>query len=91
MAVPGSTNAFGLSTLPESYQPPFQVPIAQRPGYPRAGTNLDMGSLILCLVANWFVDGETVLIDGGVSVVFPLDKLAWLNCFQTLLKHPSSY
>lgn len=26
-----------------------------------------MGMLALFLVSNWFVNGETVLIDGGVS------------------------
>ena len=31
-----------------------------------------MGALALFLVANWFVDGETVLIDGGVSAYWSI-------------------
>ncbi|KAF8990574.1 NAD-P-binding protein [Cyathus striatus] len=34
-------------------------------------TNKDMGSLALFLVANWFVNGETVLIDGGTLLKHP--------------------
>ena len=50
----------------------FEVPVQMRPGEghaggPPYGTGRDMGALVLFLVANWFVDGETVLIDGGVS------------------------
>ena len=48
----------------------FQVPVQMRPVHGSNvpyGTHRDMGALVLFLVANWFVDGETVLIDGGVS------------------------
>lgn len=31
-----------------------------------AGSRTDVGALALCLVTNWFINGETVLIDGGV-------------------------
>lgn len=43
----------------------FRVPTVST-----GGTNRDVGSLALFLVANWYVNGETVLIDGGVGLVF---------------------
>ena len=70
MSSPGTINDLGQSHLPEGRTFGFEVPVS-RPvaqGQLRAGTNRDMGALVLFLVANWFVDGETVLIDGGVSV-----------------------
>ncbi|KAJ7112562.1 NAD-P-binding protein [Mycena epipterygia] len=42
----------------------FQIPSG-------VGTPRDMGSLALFLVANWFVNGETVLIDGGTLLKHP--------------------
>ncbi|KAF8638196.1 hypothetical protein AX16_010542 [Volvariella volvacea WC 439] len=36
-----------------------------------SGSPRDMGTLALFLVANWFVNGETVLIDGGTMLVHP--------------------
>ena len=47
----------------------LEVPVSRPvlPGEQRAGTPKDMATLVLFLVANWFVDGETVLIDGGVD------------------------
>ncbi len=74
MSAPGSADAIGQSRLPPDYVASFEVPVS-RPvdqGAQRAGTNKDMGALVLFLVANWFVDGETVLIDGGVSHVLAL-------------------
>jgi NAD(P)-dependent dehydrogenase (short-subunit alcohol dehydrogenase family) len=56
-----SSDAHGISTLPASFQAPFDIPTESR-----VGSTRDMGSLALFLVANWFVNGETVLIDGGV-------------------------
>lgn len=53
----------------------FEIPTRQPPLVggedPVGGSNRDMGSLALFLVANWYVNGETVLIDGGVSDMFP--------------------
>ena len=53
----------------------FEIPTRQPPlasgEDPVGGSNRDMGSLALFLVANWYVNGETVLIDGGVSDMFP--------------------
>lgn len=74
MSAPGSADAIGQSRLPPDYVASFEVPVSRPvdPGTQRAGTNKDMGALVLFLVANWFVDGETVLIDGGVSCVVAL-------------------
>jgi hypothetical protein len=83
-----SKDALGISTLPPGFAAPFAVPshagsdagiganastIAPDSGA-GAGTPRDMGALALFLVANWFVNGETVLIDGGVRPFhsFPL-------------------
>ncbi|KAF7330003.1 NAD(P)-binding protein [Mycena kentingensis (nom. inval.)] len=44
----------------------FEVPTAAG-----SGTARDMGTLALFLVANWFVNGETVLIDGGTLLKHP--------------------
>ena len=69
MSAPGTINAVGQLHIPEgktfSFEVPVSAPIA--PGQQPAGRNKDMAALVLFLVANWFVDGETVLIDGGVS------------------------
>lgn len=70
MTAPGSMDALGRSKLSADKMPIFEVPTRQHPesGYfPLGGSNRDMGTLALFLVANWYVTGETVLIDGGVS------------------------
>lgn len=51
----------GMVPVPEGKKTRFAIPTV-----PTGGTNRDVGSLALFLVANWFVNGETVLIDGGV-------------------------
>ncbi|KAJ7649094.1 NAD(P)-binding protein [Mycena polygramma] len=61
-----ASDAHGLSTFPPSFQPGFDIPTESGVGSPR-----DMGSLALFLVANWFVNGETVLIDGGTLLKHP--------------------
>ena len=71
MSSPGTIDALGRSHLPAGTAFDLEVPVS-RPvaqGQQRAGTNKDIGALVLFLVANWFVDGETVLIDGGVSTL----------------------
>ena len=69
MSAPGTINAVGQSHIPEgktfSFEVPVSAPIA--PGQQPAGRSKDIAALVLFMVANWFVDGETVLIDGGVS------------------------
>ena len=69
MSAPGTMNELGQSRMTHAMPYDFQIPVSRPPGpgQPPAGTNKDMGALVLFLVANWFVDGETVLIDGGVS------------------------
>ena len=70
MTAQGTADAAGISRLREKQTTAFDVPVSRpvEPGVQRAGTNKDMGALVLFLVANWFVDGETVLIDSGVSI-----------------------
>lgn len=62
MSAPGTQDEVGLSHVPKEMALEFQIPTV-----PSGGTNRDMGTLALFLIANWFVNGETVLIDGGVS------------------------
>ncbi|KZT37460.1 NAD(P)-binding protein [Sistotremastrum suecicum HHB10207 ss-3] len=64
MSAPGSTNYLGVS----SHKDPFDFKI---PTVPSGGTNRDVGSLALMLVANWYINGETVLIDGGTLLQHP--------------------
>ena len=70
MTAPGTIDAVGSSHLDGQPRISFDIPTWQAPGTNvpiLGGTNRDMGSLALFIVANWFVNGETVLIDGGVS------------------------
>ncbi|KAF8970366.1 NAD-P-binding protein [Flammula alnicola] len=62
----GTINELGISTISPDKEIKFEVP-ANRTG----GSRHDMGSLALFLVANWFVNGETVLIDGGTLLKHP--------------------
>ena len=97
MSAPGTADAAtGQSRLPpgvhfDIFQVPGARPVA--PGEVPAGTSGDIAVVVLCLVANWFVNGETVLVDGGVSsfhsgvvyiLTLPIES-------QTMLKHPSSW
>ncbi|KAJ7756073.1 hypothetical protein DFH07DRAFT_821027 [Mycena maculata] len=63
MTTPAS-DELGRSTLPSSVDFGFEIPSG-------VGSTRDMGSLALFLVANWFVNGETVLIDGGTLLKHP--------------------
>jgi len=75
MTAPGTMDAVGQSHLPPDKSFPFEIPVSQptEPGLQAeiGGTNRDMGSLVLFLVSNWFVNGETVLIDGGTLLKHP--------------------
>lgn len=55
------------------------------------GSRADVGAVALCPVANWFINGETVLVDGGVR--FPLSPVFVLltRSPQTALIHPTSW
>lgn len=81
MTAPGTIDSFGVSHVdanesvqfPADKVPSFEIPTRQAPGTGVSmlgGTNRDMGTLALFLTANWFVNGETVLIDGGVRYFF---------------------
>ncbi|KAJ7138139.1 NAD(P)-binding protein [Mycena epipterygia] len=61
-----SSDEHGLSVIPASTaaQFGFEIPAG-------VGSTRDMGTLALFLVANWFVNGETVLIDGGTLLKHP--------------------
>ncbi len=68
MSNPGHMDDVGVSTIGPEKKYGFEVPASST-----GGTRYDMGSLVLFLVSNWYVNGETVLIDGGVSYdFFPL-------------------
>ena len=74
MAAPGSTDVLGQSRFKAWETIAFEVPSTQAPTSDgekpvAAGSRTDMGALVLCLVSNWFINGETVLIDGGVSTI----------------------
>ncbi|KAI0760570.1 NAD-P-binding protein [Fomes fomentarius] len=73
MTAQGTADASGVSQLREGQTTAFEVPVSRpvEPGMQRAGTSKDMAALVLFLVANWFVDGETVLIDGGTLLKHP--------------------
>ncbi|TFK38184.1 NAD(P)-binding protein [Crucibulum laeve] len=66
MAAPGTSNELGVSHISPEIKFALEVPAS-----PTGGTNRDMGTLALFLVANWFVNGETVLIDGGTLLKHP--------------------
>ena len=74
MSAPGSSNELGFSEVTDFSRYSLKVPTTQAPpedGSPAAayGSKTDMGALVLSLVSNWFINGETVLIDGGVRVL----------------------
>ncbi|KAH9836113.1 NAD-P-binding protein [Rhodofomes roseus] len=76
MTAPGTADAVGQSHIPEGAKQEFEVPatqpaLVQGGRAPYGGSNRDMGSLALFLVGNWFVNGETVLIDGGTMLLHP--------------------
>ncbi|KAI0346722.1 NAD-P-binding protein [Trametopsis cervina] len=78
MSAPGNMNELGVSSVPDTKQFGFQVPCSQ-PADPAVnggkpllgGSRTDVGAVVLCLVSNWFINGETVLIDGGTMLLHP--------------------
>ena len=64
MSLGEKSNSLGVSDISPTVKFPFEIPTVST-----GGTKRDMGTLALFLLANWFVNGETVLIDGGVSPV----------------------
>ena len=97
MSVPGATDGtLGEARFTAWDKIKFKVACTQAPPEDGsqpipAGSRSDVGALVLFLVSNWFVNGETVLIDGGVSCL-PLICVPRLTIpSQSLLLHPSSY
>jgi len=68
MSMPGSTDETGVSHVPSNFAFNSSIRI---PTVPTGGSRRDMGSLALFLIANWYVNGETVLIDGGTLLQHP--------------------
>lgn len=67
MSLPGApTDETGTVIVPPDAKKGFEVPAEQGWGKPR-----DVGSLALFLLTNWYVNGETVLIDGGTLLKHP--------------------
>ncbi|KDQ27984.1 hypothetical protein PLEOSDRAFT_1093440 [Pleurotus ostreatus PC15] len=66
MAIPGSADELGVSKPTHKLTWPFQIPVGLE-----TGSRSDMGTLALFLVANHFVNSETVLIDGGTLLKHP--------------------
>ncbi|KAK7461130.1 hypothetical protein VKT23_009057 [Stygiomarasmius scandens] len=66
MSLPGRSDEAGNTQAPPDYMSHFSF---QSPA--GLGTKRDMGTLALCLVVNWFINGETVLIDGGTLLKHP--------------------
>lgn len=86
MSLPGHSNEAGIAVAPSDKKWGFEIPTVKT-----GGTKYDVGALALCLITNWFINGETVLIDGGVSASISVSNLLQAHILQTLLKHPSSY
>ena len=71
MGAPGTIDLLGNSSFKAWDTIAFKVPVSQPPPEDgsrpaTAGSRSDMGAVVLSLVSNWFINGETVLIDGGV-------------------------
>ncbi|KAJ3921247.1 hypothetical protein F5877DRAFT_76388 [Lentinula edodes] len=86
MSLPGHSNEAGIAVAPSDKKWGFEIPTVKT-----GGTKHDVGALALCLITNWFINRETVLIDGGVSTSMIVSSLLQAYILQTLLKHPSSY
>lgn len=81
MSIKKKSDDCGVSYIPSGTRWGFEIPAGST-----GGTRVDIGTLALFLVANHFVNGETVLIDGGVSLLWP----AILICNLTGTSRPFS-
>ncbi|KAG9221659.1 hypothetical protein CCMSSC00406_0005572 [Pleurotus cornucopiae] len=61
----GKADDLGISYIPPDTSWPLEIPAGS------LGSRVDMGTLVLFLVANHYVNGETVLIDGGSLLKHP--------------------
>ncbi|KIJ70256.1 hypothetical protein HYDPIDRAFT_35667 [Hydnomerulius pinastri MD-312] len=67
MSAPGSVDpATGLSLIPPGTKLHFVVPTVES-----GGTHRDIGGVVLSLIANWYINGETILVDGGLLLKHP--------------------
>ncbi|KAJ3786068.1 NAD-P-binding protein [Lentinula aff. detonsa] len=66
MSLPGYSNEAGVAVAPPDKTWGFEIPTVKT-----GGTKRDVGALALCLITNWFINGETVLIDGGTLLKHP--------------------
>jgi len=66
MSLPGHSDEAGITTAPADQTWNFEIPTVKT-----GGTKRDVGALALCLITNWFINGETVLIDGGTLLKHP--------------------
>ena len=67
MSAPGMPeDETGTVVIADSFEPLFKVPYGKAQGY---GRPRDVGALALALLANWYIAGETVLIDGGARTL----------------------
>ncbi|KAF4564684.1 hypothetical protein EYR36_002622 [Pleurotus pulmonarius] len=66
MSIKKKSDDCGVSHIPSGTKWGFEIPAGAT-----GGTRADMGTLALFLVANHFVNGETVLIDGGTLLKHP--------------------
>ncbi|KAJ3768105.1 NAD-P-binding protein [Lentinula raphanica] len=66
MSLPGYSNEAGITIPPPDKTWGFDIPTVKT-----GGTKRDVGALALCLIVNWFINGETVLIDGGTLLKHP--------------------
>ena len=88
MSAPGTANELGIVAVPQGKDYGFEVPCLQ-PADPNVnggqpipgGSRTDMGSLVLCLVSNWVINGATVLIDGGVSWFL---SISWVCAYNSV-------
>ncbi|GAA5945180.1 SDR family NAD(P)-dependent oxidoreductase [Sporobolomyces koalae] len=68
MSAPGTTDEYGVSSKQgsmESEEFGFKTPVGG------SGTAKDVGSVALSLVVNRFVNGESILVDGGTLLLHP--------------------
>ncbi|GAA6011988.1 hypothetical protein JCM8202_004222 [Rhodotorula sphaerocarpa] len=67
MSAPGSVNEYGISSKQgmESTEFGFETPVGG------SGQAKDVGSAALALVVNRFINGESILVDGGTLLVHP--------------------
>ncbi|KAF9494973.1 NAD(P)-binding protein [Pleurotus eryngii] len=66
MSIKKKSDDCGVSYIPSGTRWGFEIPAGST-----GGTRVDIGTLALFLVANHFVNGETVLIDGGTLLKHP--------------------